>query len=89
VTTLDLSRIKPAGSRRRQHRFMREPGSDRSGCTCEGFSALARVEVRLRDRAIVATLNVVDSPLRDLESHPFIGVDGSARVRNPHTRSLS
>jgi thymidine phosphorylase len=26
---------------------------------------------------------------RYLESHPFIGVDGSARVQNPHTRSLS
>jgi thymidine phosphorylase len=32
-------------------------------CRSEGFSALARVEVRLRDRAIIATLNVVDAPL--------------------------
>lgn len=32
-------------------------------CRAEGFTALARVEVRLHERRIVATLNVVDSDL--------------------------
>jgi thymidine phosphorylase len=34
---------------------------DRPVCVSEGFEAQSRVEVRVRDRSIVATLNVVDA----------------------------
>jgi thymidine phosphorylase len=36
-------------------------------CRAEGFTALSRVEVRLRERTLIATLNVVDPGLLDPE----------------------
>ncbi len=66
VTPAETLRLRPLGIDTHQE-FVVYMHRDCAVCRSEGFSALARVEVRLGERSLIATLNVVDTPLLGID----------------------